>query len=85
MLCVASIASATLLREFLLSTDLFFCSVVTIPVFRVDERFTSVIAEQTLIRLGKRPGKNKGEVDKLSAAIILQSFLDNPQVVKEAS
>jgi putative Holliday junction resolvase len=49
-----------------------------IPVTRADERFTSSMALQTMIDGGvkKMDRRNKTMVDKISAAIILQSFLD---------
>lgn len=48
------------------------------PVHRVDERFTSQIAMQTMIDGGikKNDRRDKAAVDRISAAIILQSFLD---------
>jgi putative Holliday junction resolvase len=48
-----------------------------IKIARVDERFTSVMAHKTLIEAGvSRKIKNdKGMVDKVSAAIILQSYM----------
>lgn len=48
------------------------------PVHRIDERFTSQMAFQTMIDGGvkKNDRKDKATVDKISAAIILQSFLD---------
>jgi|SRR5690554_7104004 len=47
------------------------------PVKRVDERFTSKIAFQTLIDSGlkKKQRQNKALVDEVSATIILQSYL----------
>ena len=49
------------------------------PVERVDERFTSKMAFQTMIASGinKNKRKNKSLVDELSATIILQSYLAN--------
>lgn len=49
-----------------------------IPVHLVDERFTSEMALSTMIEGGvrKKQRRNKEMVDKISAAIILQSFLD---------
>lgn len=49
-----------------------------IPVHLVDERFTSKLAFQALIDGGvkKKDRRNKSMVDKISASIILQSFLD---------
>jgi putative Holliday junction resolvase len=49
-----------------------------IPVAEEDERFTSKIALQTMIAGGmkKKDRRNKANVDKISATIILQSFLE---------
>jgi len=50
-----------------------------IPVKLVDERFTSKMAFQTMIDAGlkKKQRQNKALVDTISAAIILQSYLDS--------
>ncbi|MDG1509737.1 MAG: Holliday junction resolvase RuvX [Flavobacteriaceae bacterium] len=52
-------------------------SIPTIPVQRIDERFTSKMAFQTMIDSGlkKKQRRNKGLVDEISATIILQSYL----------
>lgn len=49
-----------------------------IPVVLEDERFTSVLAFQSLIDSGvkKMDRRDKSAVDKVSAAIILQTFMD---------
>nr|WP_320120620.1 Holliday junction resolvase RuvX [uncultured Marinifilum sp.] len=49
-----------------------------IPIEMVDERFTSKIAFQTMIDGGlkKKQRQNKALVDKLSATIILQSYME---------
>ena len=49
----------------------------TIAVKRIDERFTSKMAFQTMIDSGlkRKQRKNKGLVDEISATIILQSYL----------
>ena len=49
------------------------------PVHRIDERFTSQIAFKAMIDGGvkKNDRRDKAMVDRTSAAIILQSFLDN--------
>lgn len=49
-----------------------------IPVERVDERFTSMIAQRTILESGakKKDRQNKALVDTVSAAIILQSYLE---------
>ena len=49
-----------------------------IPVALEDERFTSVLAHRAMIDGGmkKSERRDKNSVDKISAAIILQSYLD---------
>ena len=49
-----------------------------IPVVLEDERFTSVLAHRTMIDGGmkKQDRMKKESVDRISAAIILQSYLD---------
>jgi putative Holliday junction resolvase len=49
------------------------------PVHLVDERFTSKMALRAMIDGGmkKKDRRDKAAVDKISAAIILQSFLSN--------
>ena len=51
----------------------------SIPVKRMDERFTSKIAFQTMIDAGlkKKDRQNKALVDSISATIILQSYLES--------
>ena len=55
-----------------------------IPVVRMDERFTSKMAFQTMIDagLGKKARQNKELVDKISATIILQSYLLTKEIIK---
>jgi putative Holliday junction resolvase len=52
-------------------------------IARMDERFTSRIAFQTMIDIGmkKKDRQNKANVDKMSAAIILQSYLEQQDLV----
>jgi len=54
----------------------------TIPVIRVDERFTSKIAFQTMIASGlsKKQRQNKGLVDEIAATILLQDFLTRKMI-----
>lgn len=49
------------------------------PVHLVDERFTSSMAQRAMIEGGmkKKDRQVKGNVDKISATIILQSFLES--------
>lgn len=50
-----------------------------IPIHRIDEMYTSKLAAQALVMGGmkKSDRQKKGNLDKVSAAIILQSFLEN--------
>ena len=50
-----------------------------IPIKRIDERFTSKIAKQSILDAGTKKSKRRDKrlVDKVSAAIILQSHLDS--------
>ena len=49
------------------------------PIHEVDERFTSSMAQRAMIEGGmkKKDRQEKGNVDKISAVIILQSFLES--------
>lgn len=51
----------------------------TIPVEWHDERFTSKMALQAMIAGGstKKDRRDKGNIDKVSAAIILQSYMES--------
>ncbi|MCX6252087.1 MAG: Holliday junction resolvase RuvX [Bacteroidetes bacterium] len=53
-----------------------------IKLERIDERFTSLIATQTIRNSGlkKKDRQNKSLVDAISATIILQSFLEAKQL-----
>jgi putative holliday junction resolvase len=50
-----------------------------LPVHTVDERFTTTMAHQTMRAggLGRKARQDKATVDKISAAIILQSFMES--------
>lgn len=50
-----------------------------LQVHEVDERFTSTIAQRAMIEGGmkKKDRKVKGNVDKISAVLILQAFMDS--------
>lgn len=50
-----------------------------IPVHYVDERFTSKMALDSMIAFGtkKKDRQNKGNTDKISAVIILQSYMQS--------
>ncbi len=55
-----------------------------IPVTLEDERFTSVLAHKAMIDGGmkKMARRQKEAVDKISAAIILQAWMDRPENAK---
>ena len=65
-------ANVHLLKEALTSTF------TGLSVVLVDERFTSSMALQSMIQAGstKKQRREKGAIDRVSAAIILQSYLD---------
>jgi putative Holliday junction resolvase len=50
----------------------------TLKIERIDERFTSKMAEQIIREagIGRKKRRNKSLVDKLSATIILQDYLE---------
>ena len=50
-----------------------------ISIERVDERFTSIIASQTMLSAGlkKKDRQNKELVDKISATLMLQAYLES--------
>lgn len=49
-----------------------------LEVIRMDERFTSVMAQQSMIDMGmkKKDRRIKSNVDQISATIILQSYME---------
>jgi putative Holliday junction resolvase len=49
-----------------------------IPIYLMDERFTSVIARQSLLESGasRNTRRDKGAVDQIAAVILLQDFLE---------
>lgn len=48
-----------------------------LPVFMWDERLTTVEADNAMMEAGIRRENRKEYVDKIAAALILQSYLDN--------
>ena len=50
-----------------------------LPVYAVDERFTSVEAEGLLREEGRQPSREKGAVDEAAAMLILERFLRNSE------
>lgn len=49
-----------------------------IPVHRINEAYTSVMAVQAMVASGakKKQRRDKGNIDKISATLILQHFLE---------
>ncbi|EHM09916.1 RNAse H-fold protein YqgF [Thermanaerovibrio velox DSM 12556] len=47
-----------------------------VEVTTLDERFTTAIAQRFLLEADMRRDKRKGKVDKVAAAVLLQSYLD---------
>lgn len=54
---------------------------ITIEIIMVDERFTSVMAQQSIRLMGakKKQRQNKEKIDEVAAAILLQGYLDSLQ------
>lgn len=48
-----------------------------VPVFFVDERYSTVQAERSLRESGVEPSRERARVDAAAAAVILQSYLDS--------
>lgn len=50
-----------------------------VPVVFFDERFTSVLAHQTMLEsgIGRKARQNKALVDEISATIILQGYMES--------
>ena len=50
-----------------------------LEVVEWDERYTSLLARQTMVTMGvrKKQRQNKARVDEIASALILQSFLDS--------
>ncbi|MEW6713847.1 MAG: Holliday junction resolvase RuvX [Nitrospirota bacterium] len=52
-------------------------SALNLPVIMWDERLSTVSAEKAMLEAGLSRKKRKGFIDKVAAAIILQSYLDS--------
>jgi len=53
------------------------------PIYRVDERYSSVEAEDIVHLHNKKTGQDKSRLDRMAAAIILQRFLDERRNEKD--
>tara|TARA_B100001029_G_C14921671_1_gene372346 strand:+ start:86 stop:499 length:414 start_codon:yes stop_codon:yes gene_type:complete len=51
-------------------------SILNLPIIYEDERFSSIIAKNSLVFQNVKTGHNKSEIDRTAAAIILQQYLD---------
>lgn len=69
-------SNAPLVKQFIKQLQTQFSST---PIHLADERFTSSIALQTMISGGmkKKDRSDKANVDKISAVLILQSFMES--------
>ena len=67
--------SESLIRPFLKQLDEIFPE---IPIERQDERFTSKMAQLSLVEsgIGKKRRRDKALIDEVSATLILQAYLD---------
>lgn len=54
-------------------------AIESLPIERLDERFTSKLAMQTMIEAGasKKQRRNKETIDKISATLLLQEYLNS--------
>lgn len=50
---------------------------IKLPVIMIDERMTSKMANNTMLKADMSRNKRKQNVDKIAATIILQSYLDS--------
>ena len=48
-----------------------------VPVYTMDERFSTAEAERLIRQTGRQPSRNKGQVDAAAAAVILQDYLNS--------
>lgn len=66
--------TAPAVRKFV---EVFKATFAGIPISTIDERFTSSIAQQAMVQGGmkKKDRQTKGNVDKISATLILQDYL----------
>ena len=51
-------------------------SKLNLPIVYEDERFSSIVAKNSLVLQNVKTGHNKAEIDRTAAAIILQQYLD---------
>ncbi len=52
----------------------------SVEIIQIDERFTSVMAQRSIMSMGmkkKQRRNNKGKIDEIASAILLQGYLDS--------
>jgi putative Holliday junction resolvase len=59
--------------------------VIDVPIELVDERLTSKMAKRTLREKGEQPSREKHRVDLLSAAYLLEGYLESLRHRKKTS
>jgi putative Holliday junction resolvase len=59
--------------------------IISVPVHLQDERLTSVEAQRVLRDSGEKPSRNKEAVDRVSAVLILQTYLDRHSMKQRSS
>jgi putative Holliday junction resolvase len=64
--------AAAKVREFITALQ----AEVSVPIKTWDERLTSAMANRVLLQANVRRNQRKEKVDKMAAAILLQSYLD---------
>lgn len=58
-------------------------SVLHVPVLTVDERRTTVTADQVLMQQNVNAKERRKVIDKVAAAVLLQSWLDSHHLAKD--
>ncbi|NLP12530.1 Holliday junction resolvase RuvX [bacterium] len=55
---------------------------LNLPIYLWDERWTTVSAHRVLMEQGLQPSRNKGRVDAIAGAFILEAFLQRLQLLR---
>ena len=55
---------------------------LSVPVYKQDERFTTVEAHNTMRSLGENGRRRRESVDRVAAVLILQTYLDRMNAAK---
>jgi putative Holliday junction resolvase len=54
-----------------------------LPIIYWDERLSSVQAQRAMIAMNEKPSRNKAKIDKLSAVLILQNYLESQSKIHD--